>query len=253
MVKTSIFRRSPLSPTHWPTEAFVWWQSLLFAVLLGAAVYVLASVFAVVLYVSGLLTRHDLTTFSWPLFVVQLFGYAAALAVLLPILPRLARRSLASLGLRTPRAADLAWGLCGAILMFVVATSTGALEEWLFHVKPDELQVHWLRDAHGGLFAGLVFLACIAAPFFEELAFRGFVFNALLRYMPVWAAVVGSAILFGSAHLGPGNAGAIVPLAASGAVLALVYYWSGSLIASMITHATFNLCTVVAVIAFHQS
>ena len=93
------------------------------------------------------------------------------------------------------------------------------------------------------------------APIFEELAFRGFIFNALLRYLPLWLAVVLSAAVFGLAHgVGqPGNSGALFPLAAGGAVLALVYYYSRSLTASMITHATFNLFTVVLVVAFHQS
>ena len=71
--------------------------------------------------------------------------------------------------------------------------------------------------------------------------------------MPVWAAVVAAAIVFGFSHMQPGNAGALVPLMAGGAVLAFVYARTGSLIASMITHATFNLVTVVAVLALHQS
>jgi membrane protease YdiL (CAAX protease family) len=182
-------------------------------------------------------------------------AYVVPLALMLFVLPRLAHRSLADLGLRRPRAADLAWGLAGAAAMFVVANLAGSLESALFHVKPDETQVHWLRELHGTLLGALVFLACICAPIFEELVFRGFVFNAILRYAPVWLAVVLSAALFGLAHgVGqPGNAGALFPLAASGAVLALVYYYSRSLIASMITHATFNLTTVVLVLAFHQS
>jgi membrane protease YdiL (CAAX protease family) len=54
-------------------------------------------------------------------------------------------------------------------------------------------------------------------------------------------------------HYQPGNAGALAPLAAGGVVLALVYYFSRSLVASMITHATFNACTVVVVLALHQT
>lgn len=258
MVKTSISERSPLSPRTWPADAFVWWRSLLVAVVLCIALYVPVVFLALVLFANGFLNRTDLApgaTFSWALFWLQMFGYVLPFGVLLAVLPVLARVSLAELGLRRPRSTDLMWGLAGAILMFLVVTATGALEEGLFHVKADEVQVHWLRAVHGPLLGALVFLACVAAPLFEELVFRGFIFNALLRYTPLWVATILSAAIFGLAHgIGqPGNAGALIPLGASGIVLALVYAYSRSLTASMITHALFNTFTVVLVLALHQS
>ena len=257
MVKTSISERSPLSPTRWPADAFIWWQSLLFAFALVAILVAPGVLVAIALLAAHLLTPRDLTTthFNWALFDLSMVGYVLPFAAMVLVVPRLAHRSLADLGLRWPRSADLAWGVTGAIAMFVVANLAGALETGLFHVKPQEAQVDWLHEAHGALLVALVFLACICAPIFEELAFRGFIFNALLRYLPLWLAVVLSSALFGLAHgVGqPGNSGALFPLAAGGAVLALVYYYSRSLTASMITHATFNLFTVVLVVAFHQS
>jgi len=189
---------------------------------------------------------------SWPLIVGQFASYAAALAVMFPLLPLIAHRSWRELGLRKLRASDAAFALGGAVAMFIATAATGAAQDAVFHLKPDEVAVHWLRAARGSLVGIFVFLACVAAPFFEELTFRGFIFNALRRYMPVWVAVALSAIVFGFSHWQPGNSGAIVPLAAGGAVLALVYYRTGSLIASMLTHATFNLFTVVLVLVFHQ-
>jgi membrane protease YdiL (CAAX protease family) len=253
VVKTSISQRSPLSPSHWPTSAFVWWQSLLFAAALFFAIVVPAFVLVIVLYGAHLVSRHDLETLSWPVVVVQLVSYAVALAFSAVGLPYIAHRSLANLGLRAPSAGDLAWGLGGAVVMIGFAALVSSFQEVIFHIKADEVQVHWLRDARGSLIAGFVFLACFAAPFFEEFTFRGFVFNALLRYLPVWAAVLSSAIVFGLVHWQPGNAGALAPLAAGGVVLALVYYFSRSLVASMITHAAFNACTVVVVLTFHQA
>jgi membrane protease YdiL (CAAX protease family) len=169
-----------------------------------------------------------------------------------PLLPALARSSWRALGLRAPRWSDAGYALGGAVLMVLVAAGTGVLQESLFHVKPDEVQVQWLRAARGPLIGIFVFLACIAAPFVEELTFRGFVFNALRRYLPTWCAVVLSAFVFGLAHMQPGNAGAIAPLAAGGVVLAVVYYRSRSLVAAMLTHAAFNCFTVVLVLVFHQ-
>lgn len=252
MVKTSTSARSPLSPTLWPPDAFRWWFSLAVMALLILSQIIPAAIFVAVLFTLRLATLQDLKTLSWPIVAGQLAAYAVSLALLGALLPVLARRPLTALGLRIPRASDLGWGLAGAAAMVIVATATGAAQDAIFHLKPDEVQVHWLREARGSLVLGFAFLACIAAPFFEELTFRGFLFNAFLRYMPDWLAVLLSATAFGFAHWQPGNAGAIAPLAAGGIVLATVYYRSGSLVASMVTHGIFNAFTVVLVLVFHQ-
>jgi membrane protease YdiL (CAAX protease family) len=252
VVKTSTSARSPLSPTLWPAEAFRWWLSLAVLGLVLASQIIPTALFIAVLFMLHLTTLQDLKSLSWPIILGQIAAYAASLAILAAMLPVLARRPLSALGLRLPRGRDLAWGLGGAAAMVIGATATGALQDAVFHLKPDEVQVHWLREARGTLIGGFIFLACVGAPFFEELTFRGFLFNAFLRYTPVWAAALASAVLFGFAHWQPGNAGAIAPLAAGGLVLATVYYRSGSLTASMIAHAIFNAFTVVLVLVFHQ-
>lgn len=253
MVKTSTFDRSPPSPTRSPDAGFVWWQSLLFTVLLAMAMFVPATVALAFLILGGWAHLQDLQTLSWPLLFAQLVSYAAMLAVIMPLLPALAQRPWRALGLRAPRPRDAGFAIAGAVGMFLAALVTGAAEQALFHLKPEEVQVQLLRAARGPTIGVFVFFACIAAPFVEELVFRGFIFNALRRYMPVWIAVLLSASLFGLAHWQPGNAGAIVPLAAAGAVLAVVYHRAGSLAASMLTHALFNSVTVVLVLVFHQT
>jgi membrane protease YdiL (CAAX protease family) len=252
VVKTSTSARSPLSPTLWPADAFRWYFSLAVALVLLFASVIPAAIFIALLVAFRVASPHDLRTLSWPLIAGQLASYATGLALLALVMPPLAQRSFRALGLRAPRASDVAWGVGGAVAMLLAATLTGAAQEALFHLKADEVQVHWLRETRGSLAVGFVFLACIAAPFVEELIFRGFFFNALLRYMPAWLAVLLSSALFGVAHWQKGNEGAIAPLAASGIVLALVYYRSGSLTASMLTHALFNTITVVFVLVLHQ-
>lgn len=253
MVKTSTSDRLPLSPTRSPDDSFVWWQSLLFALALFVALAV-PGVFVLVFFiVSGIATIREVQTLSWQTLLAQLVGYAAVLALMIPLLPMIARRSWRALGLRAPRLGDLGWAVAGTVVMVLATAATGAAQDAAFHLKPDEVQVHWLRGARGPLIGEFVLFACVAGPFVEELTFRGFVFNALRRYMPVWVAVVLSSIVFGLAHAQPGNAGALVPLMVGGAVLALVYARTGSLIASMLTHAAFNSVTVVAVLVLHQS
>jgi membrane protease YdiL (CAAX protease family) len=250
--KTSTSDRLPLSPTRSPKDGFVWWQSLLLALLLFFALLIPSVIALTVLIVGGWAHQRDLTTFSWPVVIGQFVAYASGLAVLLPLLPWLAHSPWRALGLRRPRWSDVGYGIGGAIVMVLATIATGVVQEALFHLKADEVQVQWLRATHGPLVGTFVAAACVFAPFFEELTFRGFVFNAFRRYMPLGVAVVLSALVFGFSHWQPGNAGAIAPLAAGGIVLALVYARTGSLVASMLTHAAFNLVTVVLVLVFHQ-
>jgi membrane protease YdiL (CAAX protease family) len=253
VVKTSTSARSPLSPTLYPREAFAWYWSLAVAVATLFISVVSATFFLALLIVFRLATIAQLKTLSWPVILAQLFSYAVTLVVLYAVLPSLAKRPLHALGLRAPRLSDLAWGIAGAVAMLLFASVVGALQDAAFHVKPDEVQVHWLREARGTLVAGFIVLACVTAPVYEESVFRGFIFNAILRYGPPWFAIAFSACLFGLAHYQPGNGGALAPLAAGGVVLAAVYYRTGSLAASMTTHALFNLFTVVLVVVFHQT
>ena len=252
MVKISTSPPSPLSPKRWPAESFRWYWSLGFGVLVLAAQLLPGAIVEAGMLLSGAARLQDLRMLSWPTIIATLVSYAVALAVVFGLLPLLAQRSLRELGLRAPRLTDLAWALGGAIAMVAVAAFVGALQERVVHLKADEVQVHMLRAARGSIVGGFVFIACVAAPFFEELAFRGFVFNALLRYLPVWLAVPLSGVLFGCAHWLPGNQGAIAPLAVIGMVLAALYYRTASLIPVMLAHALFNSLTVVAVVVLHQ-
>ena len=244
---------SPLSPTRWPDDAFRPLPTLGFALLLAAAAIVPATVLMVALVVGNVITTESVKaqTLTPALFVVQLVGYALPVLLLFLLLPRLAHRSLADLGLRAPARSDLLWGVLGAVAMLIAADAVGAIQAALFHVKTEEVQVQWLARERGPMVAAFAFLAVVLAPFFEELTFRGFLFNALLRFMPVAVSAVLAGLIFGLIHYQAGNAGAILPLAAGGIVLCAVYYRSGSLIASMISHGLFNSFTVVAVIFFH--
>ena len=231
----------------------MWWHSLLFAVLLVCALVVPSVLALAFMMVAGWAHVKDLQAMSWPLLAAQFIAYGVALAVMFLLLPVLARRSWPALGLRTPRWRDVAYGMAGAVVMLLASAAVAVVQERVFHVKADEVQVHWLRDARGAMIWMFVILACVAAPFFEELTFRGFVFNAFRRYLPAWFAIIVTGVVFGFAHLQPGNAGAIAPLSVGGIVLTWVYYRSGSLVASMLTHASFNLVPVVLIVGFHQA
>ena len=252
MVKNSTSDRSPLSPTLWPADAFVWWRSLLLALAIGAVA--LAATLALGIVVVARFGVEGLKHPSAPVaLAVQIGVYVPVLALLWFVLPRIAHRSLRDLGLRLPRPVDLGWGIGGAALMVATIEAVGAIEERALHLKISETAVDLLKSAHGPALAAFAVFAVVAAPFVEELIFRGFLLNAFRRYVPAPVAVLLSGALFGLAHGDPRSAAAVLPLAAGGLVLGAVYYRSGSLVSSMIAHGTFNLISVIGVIALHAS
>jgi membrane protease YdiL (CAAX protease family) len=192
-------------------------------------------------------TRDGALQLTATLLIVQLFSYVPVLAVAIPLLPAVAARPLSALGLRAPRASDIGAGILGAIGMYLLAEIAAFAQASLTHTKGTEKAVQLFGTTHDPvLTAGLAGIAVFIAPFVEELLFRGFVFNALLRYLPFRYAAVLSAIIFGAAH---GDVNAFFPLACAGIVLAAVYYRTGSLAASMLSHATFNAINVALVYA----
>ena len=86
---------------------------------------------------------------------------------------------------------------------------------------------------HSGLF---ILTACVAAPIFEEIIFRGLIFRSLLGMTRPWIAVTLSALLFAIVHPISMWPGAF----AMGCGLALVFYRNGNLLVIIWTHALWN-------------
>lgn len=247
MEKHSISEPSPLLPTRWPADAFSWSRSLAVFVALGVAFYAGLRLDAYVAFSIFGTTRHDFnaSNLTWGIAIGQYLSYLPLLLVLLVALPWVSRRSLKALGLRGFDRTTLIAGVLGAIAMYAVTIGVAGIQFAITHEKPEETAITLFRSTHdSALIVTFTFLAAVAAPFMEELIFRGFLFNAFLRYLPVWAAAVVSGALFGLSH---GSISAALPLAASGVVLAYVYQRSGSLTAAMITHALFNLVNVALI------
>jgi membrane protease YdiL (CAAX protease family) len=188
---------------------------------------------------------------DWTVVVLQLLTYVPIVPILLAALPWAAHASLRQLGLRAPSAMEIAAGIGGGAAMFVVTLVLGTLQSVVVHVRPEQSVVGALEGAHdAGVIIAFALVACVVAPFVEELTFRGLVFNALRRYVPFTLAAPLSALLFAAAHLTPS---ALIPLWGGGIVLAYVYARTGALSASMISHGTFNTINVVLIVAFHQT
>jgi membrane protease YdiL (CAAX protease family) len=244
--KRSTSELSPLSPTRWPPSAFAWPRSLA-ALAIVLAAFGVGLVLASVIAVHAGVTQRDVQSehLSWGILDGQLASYVVIVPTLLFVLPWLAGRSLRELGLCPIGGRAVGVALLGAVAMYAVTIGLANVEFAVTHEKPQEAATALFSSSHDTLLTlAFAVLAVALAPFVEELTFRGFLFNAILRYTPVWVAATISGIVFGLSH---GSPSAFVPLAGSGIVLAYVYYITGSLPASMLTHALFNAINVALI------
>jgi hypothetical protein len=77
----------------------------------------------------------------------------------------------------------------------------------------------------------------VLAPIVEELIFRGVIFSGFQRIYPAYLAIFFSALLFGLFHLNPWQLG---PTFLLGLLLGYVRLRTGSLLATIFTHALHN-------------
>jgi membrane protease YdiL (CAAX protease family) len=96
------------------------------------------------------------------------------------------------------------------------------------------------------ILAGMLTVACVVAPLNEELLFRAGIYRFCRQHLGRnWALLI-SGCLFGALHA---NWASFLPLALFGIALALAYEATGDIRVSVLTHALFNLNTVVLVLA----
>lgn len=140
--------------------------------------------------------------------------------------------------------------LLGRLAAVVVTILLVVISEDLAGTNTSAFEDH--KDSLGFLLAAAV-LAVVAAPFAEELFFRGLVQRALENALPVPVALGLQALLFGVAHLGGaerwGNVGVVLATAAAGVVFGIAARRYHRLGPSMAGHAFFNLLPVTILIA----
>ena len=188
----------------------------------------------------------SLITFELLVTPLSLLGVLVIFVALPRALPRLRLwRGLAS----------VRWLLVGCglgIVTWVAITVAAALVEALlsrFGVQLGGQQdVIGLAQKVSPLVA--VLTIAVLAPIAEELFFRGLVFNAWEREYGTRRAVLGSALLFSTAHLaGGGGAPTLVITFVLGLILALVFAGTRTITTTIGLHAFFNLTTLVLIFA----
>lgn len=153
--------------------------------------------------------------------------------------------SLASLGLRWP---DRGIWWMPIILFFaayaVLVTYAVSLEALGVDLEADVPTETYDNVAP---VVALALLSLIAAPFVEEVFFRGFIFGGFKRPLGAGVSILLSGLIFGAFHLAnPDGLLVFVPISLIGMLFAWGYFYSGSLMAPMIAHFFFNLVSFVA-------
>jgi uncharacterized protein len=141
------------------------------------------------------------------------------------------------LGLRRPLRSPIRMAAAAYLGYIVIALVYSAI------VHPEQEDV--TRDlglgqgVFGTIAAGM--LIVVAAPFAEEVFFRGFIFGGLRRRLSFPAAALLSGAIFGLFHFtGPGSIGVVPQLALLGFALAWLYEETGSIYPAIAVHAVNN-------------
>src|SRR5438034_706380 len=103
-----------------------------------------------------------------------------------------------------------------------------------------------------GILLLALLVTAVAAPLCEEVFFRGMLFRLLRTRVPLWAAILLSAIAFGLAHASPAVSAALLPtFMYMGTVLAVIYARTGWLTNTILLHGLSN--AIATVLVFYQA
>lgn len=99
-----------------------------------------------------------------------------------------------------------------------------------------------LSSAHGSILA--MVSVVILIPMFEEILFRGLIFNELRKNINIYVAIIIQAIIFAVFH---GNLLQGIYTFILGVILSLLYMWTKSLWANILCHIVYNLFGTIIV------
>jgi len=226
-------------PSRSPTTSWPWWIAPL-ALLVGL---VLAAVAGLMVDLPALAFGISITHSPTPpglvladTFVQDLSFVAAAIYC-----ASIGRRAVRSwqFGLRPPGAGW--WSAIGRILLLLVAfVVLSVIWTELFNPGEDKL-LNTLGSNEGtALLLLSAALTCVMAPICEEFLFRGLMFTALRNWKGTLPAALITGLVFGGVHAGSAPALDLIPLAALGFGLCLLYRYTGSLYPSIVAHSINN-------------
>jgi membrane protease YdiL (CAAX protease family) len=230
---------APLEQEPTPSGSAAWSPWLAPAALVGGIV--LAAVGGLLVDIPALALGVDVTASHLPagLSIADTAVQDAAFVIVAVFLAQLGGRkvSAALFGLRpTPLRRAVALMLLTVAVFVAFSVIWGAV----FDVKEEKLLETLGANESTLLLVLSAVLTCVIAPIGEEFLFRGFIFTALRNWRGAWTAAVITGALFGLVHIGSAPALDLVPLAALGVGLCLLYRATGSLYPCIAAHALNN-------------
>lgn len=126
------------------------------------------------------------------------------------------------------------------VLLTAVFLTLSAIWAAIFNPKPEELLDKLGANETTSLLVLSAALTCVLAPICEEFLFRGYIFTALRGWCGTWLGALISGVIFGAIHFGSAPALDLVPLAALGFGLCLLYRYTGSLYPCIVAHSLNN-------------
>lgn len=168
--------------------------------------------------------------------VVQDAGFVAAAVIFAGLGGRGVRAW--QFGLRPTRVRRGAGGVALTLIAFLVFTAAWSA---LVEVSSKEKLLEQLgADRSTVLLLASAGLTCVIAPISEELLFRGFFFKALSSWHGWLPAAAITGLVFGGIHAGSAPVVDLVPLAALGFALCVLYRRTGSLYPCIAAHVLNN-------------
>jgi hypothetical protein len=142
-------------------------------------------------------------------------------------------------GLRRPQ---VGWRAASGLILLLLLAFIVLSAIWSVSVHPGEDKALESLGSNEGtaLLLASAALTCVVAPICEEFLFRGYMFTALRNWRGTLPAALITGLVFGGVHYGSAPTLDLVPLAALGFGLCLLYRSSGSLYPCMIAHSLNN-------------
>jgi len=205
----------------------------------------------VVLTVSLFVSKYlldALLEFEWPVVVyvilLGVIGYGPSLGWARYASSRWGTgRLFADVGLR-PAWSDLGWGPVAWLAAVGTQIVIGAVVIGLGVPLSNNTDGISELTSDRTYVVSIVITAVIAAPFVEEIVFRGLVMRGLRSRLPVFPTIALQAVLFGVAHVDPvrgtGNIGLVLVLSGVGAAFGGAAYLLRRIGPTIVAHAIFN-------------
>lgn len=149
-----------------------------------------------------------------------------------------------------PRSIKQGLGLFVLFIPFQVAAPFLLERLWvdLLRMAPSSQKaIEMLVTADMPVKISMAFMAVVAAPFYEEIIFRGFIQQGIERAYGRGAAIMATSLLFAAIHFQGNSLLVVLQILPVSVAFSVFYDRTRNITSNMLFHALFNLSAIVAV------